>query len=411
MKKIISWLCLLCTGGIISCTQEIPSLSLGIDDIYVIPRMKVVYFKPAFTGEAYQWSIKATDGSDSIVSTQKDYIFLPEYTRVYEIDFRIFDSRNPIEHHVSVYVQEEEVEYSPFISKVYEFRPAPGQFVNEMPKYEEGDTEKNMIQKAEEAIYGKNYSGVSLGAYGGYVTFGFDHTVVNRRGERDFLIEGNAFHSAAHPGVNGGSCEPGIVMVSFDENQNGIPDDKWYELDKDPWYTNEIAHLNYKITYNRPDPDREIIKDGALTDIYYIKWTDTMNQEGYVAKNQYHKQDYYPKWISEDQMEFEGTLLPKNAVDVSGDGSYYLQYMFEYGAYVDNFPNAAVDADGNNRSSFDIGWAVDPKTRVPVELPGVDFIRVYTAVNQYCGWLGETSTEIYQARDLHVYVRPSRPGE
>ena len=136
-----------------------------------------------------------------------------------------------------------------------------------------------------------------------------------------------------------------------------------------------------------------------------------MNQEGYVAKNQYHKQDYYPKWISEDQMEFEGTLLPKNAVDVSGDGSYYLQYMFEYGAYVDNFPNAAVDADGNNRSSFDIGWAVDPKTRVPVELPGVDFIRVYTAVNQYCGWLGETSTEIYQACDLHVYVRPSRPGE
>ena len=81
-----------------------------------------------------------------------------------------------------------------------------------------------------------------------------------------------------------------------------------YELDKDPWYTNEIAHLNYKITYNRPDPDREIIKDGALTDIYYIKWTDTMNQEGYVAKNQYHKQDYYPKWISEDQMEFEGKM-------------------------------------------------------------------------------------------------------
>lgn len=111
---------------IISCTQEIPSLSLGIDDIYVIPRMKVVYFKPAFTGEAYQWTIKATDGSDSIVSTQKDYIFLPEYTRVYEIDFRIFDSQNPIEHHVSVYVQEEEVEYSPFISKVYEFRPGSG---------------------------------------------------------------------------------------------------------------------------------------------------------------------------------------------------------------------------------------------------------------------------------------------
>ena len=33
---------------------------------------------------------------------------------------------------------------------------------------------------------------------------------------------------------------------------------------------------------------------------------------------------------------------------------------------------------------------------------GVDFIRVYTGVNQQCGWLGETSTELSRAEDLHV---------
>lgn len=44
-----------------------------------------------------------------------------------------------------------------------------------------------------------------------------------------------------------------------------------------------------------------------------------------------------------------------------------------------------VDAEGNK-----------------VELPGVDFIKVYTAVNQYCGWIGETSTEIIRAQDLHI---------
>ena len=38
----------------------------------------------------------------------------------------------------------------------------------------------------------------------------------------------------------------------------------------------------------------------------------------------------------------------------------------------------------------------------PVHLPGVDFIRVYTGVNQQCGWLGETSTELSRAEDLHV---------
>ena len=50
----------------------------------------------------------------------------------------------------------------------------------------------------------------------------------------------------------------------------------------------------------------------------------------------------------------------------------------------------------------------DPETREPVHLPGVDFIRVYTALNQYCGWIGETSTEIFMARDMHIYVRPDQ---
>ena len=260
---------------------------------------------------------------------------------------------------------EEEVEYSPYISTVYEYCPAPGQFVNAMPEYREGDTAETMRQKAEEAIAGKMQSGVSLGAYGGYITFGFDHTVVNVPGEYDIRIDGNSFNSAAHPGVDGGSSEPGIIMVMFDENQNGKPDDKWYEIDKNPWYTGEAATYGYEITYHRGQTD-------------------------YVYKNKFHDQDYYPKWIDADEMTFRGTLLPKNAVDVSGNGSYYLQYMFKYGAYADNYPNEAKDENGNYYNGFDIGWAVDPETREPVHLPGVDFIRVYTALNQ------------------HIYVRPDQ---
>ena len=37
---------------------------------------------------------------------------------------------------------------SPFVSKVYEYRPAPGQFVNELPEYESGDTYQSMLEKA-----------------------------------------------------------------------------------------------------------------------------------------------------------------------------------------------------------------------------------------------------------------------
>ena len=75
--------------------------------------------------------------------------------------------------------------------------------------------------------------------------------------------------------------------------------------------------------------------------------------------------------------------MPDNGKDVSGWGSYYVLYSYPWG-YADNHPN---DSIGLN--SFDIGWAVDSQGN-KVSLPGADFIRVYTGVNQYCGWVGET---------------------
>ena len=51
--------------------------------------------------------------------------------------------------------------------------------------------------------------------------------------------------------------------------------------------------------------------------------------------------------------------------------------------------------------SFDIGWAVDNR-RQPVHLDHIDFVRVYSAENQMCGWIGETSTEVSGAEDLHL---------
>ncbi len=109
----------------------------------------------------------------------------------------------------------------------------------------------------------------------------------------------------------------------------------------------------------------------------------------------YHTQSYYPEWIDADELTFSGTRLPDNGKDVSGWGSYYVLYSYPWG-YADNHPN---DSIGLN--SFDIGWAVDSQGN-KVSLPGADFIRVYTGVNQYCGWVGETSTEISRAQDLHV---------
>lgn len=414
MKRLLTYILLLSGISLSSCVQDkIPLVSLGIEDVYFTARMQAVALRPAFTGESYQWTMHLDDGRDSLLSTEKDYIFIQTYPGVYNLRFEITDPVNPVDQEVTFIVMEETVEYDAYISRVLEYRPAPGQFVNGMPEYEEGDTEETMRQKAEAYLKGSyNNSLISLGAYGGYVTFAFDHTVMNEPGKRDFEIYGNSFYATGNEEERAGSSEPGIVMVAFDWNQNGVPDEnEWYELAGSEYYKPETTK-HYEITYYKPDENKEPVLDPDYeyySDITYIPWADNQNETGYVIKNIYHDQSYWPKWINADKMTCKGTRLADNYYDASGNGTMFIQRAYDWG-YADCHPNGLSDEDGNPINSFDIGWAVD-KQGNKVYLPGVDFIRVYTGVNQYCGWLGETSTEISKARDLHINksaVTPSR---
>lgn len=378
------------------CTADIPTVSLGIDDSYYIERMRKLPLHPALTGLEYRWTLTRPGGSADVVSQERDYIFMQAEEGEYHVRLDIIDPDSPYSHEFTVTVMHEEVEYSPYISRVYEYRPAPGQFVNEMPRYEEGDGYAEILQKAEESISGTNDIMITLGGYGGYVTFGFDHTVVNVPGEADFRIWGNCFYELTNPDRKGGSAEPGIVMVSYDSNCNGLPDDEWYELAGSEYDSPATRH-GYTITYNRPEPGHKPVadEDNSLDDIYYISWKDSLGETGWISKNIFHNQDYFPRWITDDSLTFSGSLLAPNAEDASGNGTYYVLYSYAWG-YVDNHPNEYADLN-----SFDIGNAVDRDGK-PVNLPGADFVRVYTGVNQYCGWLGETSTEISRAQDLHI---------
>ena len=86
---------------------------------------------------------------------------------------------------------------------------------------------------------------------------------------------------------------------------------------------------------------------------------------------------------------------------------YYVLVGFRYG-YADNLPNFTDNADITSYNiegcGIDISWAVDEQ-RQPVTLDHIDFVRVYTGLNQKCpapNWWGETSTEIISAEDLHL---------
>ena len=274
------------------------------------------------------------------------------------------------------------VAQSEYIQAVDEYVPAPGQFVNDvMPAATADDTPATMAAKCTERLANNAGNMVTLGAYGGYITFHFDHPVVNIAGQSDFAIFGNA--------MVGGS-EPGIVMVSQDTNGNGLPDDVWYELSgsADVDSVGKVVY-GYQITYTRQGDTQD------------VAWTDNLGNSGVVPRNGYHKQEYFPLWLG-NELTFTGTLLPPNGVNTKPKGQNWVLSSLSYG-YVDNVPNK--DEEGNNDiegNGFNLDWAVEPVSRQPVSLTHADFFRVYTALNQVCGWLGETSTEVMGAEDLHL---------
>ncbi len=294
--------------------------------------------------------------------------------------------------------------HSKYIQAVDEYRPAPGQWTNVIPEYEEGDTEADMVRKCTESIAGDYYSThlISLGGWGGYVTFHFDHSIANVPGQRDFAIWGNAYQEMKNL-VFGGMNEAGIVMVSKDVNSNGKPDDPWYEISGscDVDSVGKVIY-NYEVTY----------RQNSMKD---IPWTDNQGNSGTVDRlysYDNHQQEYYPLWLP-DGLTFKGTRLPDNMQNLSDqvDGSwspyYYVLIGFRYG-YADNLSNWTDKSDANSWNyegcGIDISWAVD-ENRQPVDLDFVDFVRVYTGLNQKCpqpDWWGETSTEIQAAEDIHL---------
>ena len=292
--------------------------------------------------------------------------------------------------------------HSKYIKAVDEYRPAPGQHVNSMPEYKEGDTEETMIKKCTERIAGNYYDThlIALGGWGGYVTFHFDHSIANIADQRDFAIWGNAYQEMTNQ-VFGGMNEAGIVMVSKDINGNGLPDDPWYEISGscDVDSIGKVTY-NYEVTYQR----------NPMGD---IPWQDNKGNSGTIDRiNQWHQQEYYPQWLP-DGLTFKGTRLPNNMIDLtetverSWSQWYYVLVGFRYG-YADNLPNWTDKSDAESWNyegcGIDISWAVD-ENRQPVHLDFIDFVRVYTGLNQKCpapNWWGETSTEIQCAEDIHL---------
>ena len=307
-----------------------------------------------------------------------------------------------ITHEFAITVYEEGVFYRPKSgaskadwNKVYEYTPAPGQFINETktggfdgsqttPEAAIAYAESRMSEVDRDGNPYPNW--VSLGGFGGYIVVGFDHSIDNS-GDYDIGILGNSFS---------GSSEPGIVWVMQDENGNGLPDDTWYELAGSETGKAETIQ-NYAVTYYRPS--------GTMMPVL---WIDNLGNSGEIDYlTQFHRQDYYyPLWIESDSYTLTGTCLAPRNYDASGNGSYWVNAEYDWG-YVDNFSsidrltgdeNATADANANH---FKISNAIDFECQ-PIHLDYIDFVKVQVGVNAKSGWLGELSTEVFGFYDCNL---------
>ncbi len=282
-----------------------------------------------------------------------------------------------------------------YATKVIEYRPAPGQFMNlEITTDTSGALGpvggSDSADGATEGI-------VSLGAFGGYIILGFDQPIVNDPQHPygvDFTIIGNAISA---DGVNA-SCEPAAVAVMADLNGNGIPDDgEWFELaGSDYWLAS--TRKNLAVTYTNP----------LYNNANSVPWQTSDNTTGALLANDSHTQQYYPDTFLFPQFDIEGYTLTGNCIEGSLNKSNpsgvkvnrapafgYADSHGTPGNFNGASPNNPYYADdkGPVTDGFDLSWAVDANGNY-IDLQQVDFIKIYTAGQGDAGWLGEWSSEI-----------------
>lgn len=273
-----------------------------------------------------------------------------------------------------------------FISTVLDYTPAPGQYTN---------ADFIGTPQASNSLVGNNKGLVSLGAFGGSITVYFPSGIKNDPANPygvDFTIYGNATLTWS---------EPGIIQVMKDENHNGLADDTWYEIAGSEHFW-KSTNDNYAVTY----------QNNGLSQAGNIQWTDNQSSSGYIPVNSFHQQPYYPRAdifpaIPTNQYTLKGTRLT-NLIDLSNPGQV-ISYHKTFG-YADNTPVLSYTEklpdnpyttiiEGSGGDAIDIDWAVDAAKK-PVKLDEINFIRIYTGMNDMAGWLGEISTEITGIRDV-----------
>lgn len=245
-------------------------------------------------------------------------------------------------------------------------------------------------------------TGVSLGAFGGFIEFYFENGITNDEKSPygvDFVVYGNAFN---------GNPEAGAVQVSEDGTT-------WYELAGSNYY-------NGNFTYTPPTSGYSNVYSGTQrnTSVVYTKNTDVSKVYASLAGNTsvaFGPASWFPLTTTYTafasnpaggahcgniSVNLSGNTLTFTGITAVADSNTNADYAFgyadvtpigspsQYGEAMNPYASSKTGGDG-----FDLAWAVDIATGEPVNLSGqkVKYVRVYSAVLDF-GRFGETSPEI-----------------
>jgi hypothetical protein len=332
---------------------------------YTVPLGRTLVLTPAAAWKisaaaVYEWKVDdVVQSGPAVYGNGGEYFsFAPSAQKAYIVNVKITDGETVAEAVTEVscvaaegnYKREKRGASEAKARTCFGFMPAPGQFSLPPVGWSESVTAENITQTAQQYVGGTGVTWhFSLGAFGGYVITGFDHSVDNVPGEYSFSIKGNAF---------GTWGEPGVVWVSQDENGNGQADDTWYEL-KGSQTSQAGTIQRYAVTWFKPPQS---------TGISCI-WKDNQGNTG-----------TYPKGFRylKDMKYF---TLVGTKIGSGSDGWGY------------------VDIVGPERFRISDAMQVDGS---PVNLAYIDFVKVQCGSHDMAGIFGEISTETGEPYDLSI---------
>lgn len=400
MKKGLLYLLLpaLCYG-IAGCSDDDKNdseISITLNESYSVVASKILTITPqvATADVSYQWILTKNPVNavkDSLLSTDASLAFIALQDGVYDITLKVIKGNESGSKDFIVNVTGETSQYSPYITAMYDFAPAPGTLANDCYKqdgYTKEDVMKIVLGRIDNTSVGYL---LDLGSFGGSVVVGFDHTVINIPGERDFRVYG------VNESVPNFVTAPGLLFVAYDKNGNGKPDDdEWYEI-KGSAHKDNIVDSNFSVTYHRPAKDKAPVQLGPFDPFQDRESVLTENSlgESFYLSLLRNRKDLCPSWIDQDKFTFTGKRFNINIKpQVAGQYTLWQYDILDWG-----YANAK-DPD------IDIDWAID-KDGNKVHLPGIDYIKVVNCVSsddivRYSSLQTTASTKFAGAADLHI---------